>query len=775
MKRKELVNKYKNKYSIRIVAGILTVALLGTGVAYSVRAQSLGAGSGTKQEETTEENAGQEEAKEDSDQKAEEEKQETLTQALENQAGQEDSQAGKEETVYVIADVTGKAQNIIVSEWLKNPDGKQELLDDTDLLDVENVKGDEEYTKNSDGTITWKAKGNDIYYQGTTQKELPVEVKVTYTLDGKKVSAKEIAGKSGKVTIRMDYENKEKAVAVIDGKEEEIAVPFTAVSGMILPESFTNIKVKNGKVVSDGKNQMVIGVAMPGLKESLQVKQEDFDVDVEIPEYVEVTADVENFSLDMTMTMFMSDILSNLQVDQDQDLTDLEDAIDTLTDASSQLVDGSGELTDGLDTLKDRMGEYASGVESLKDGVGNYTAGAAQVNEGITALQEGTGTLAEGAGQLSEGMAKVSEGFTGKGGLMEGTDALAAGVENLDQALNTAMTKEEKAALESQAGEAVAKSFQEGTHAAIAQQAAANFEASITAGGEAVGQQLCDSDLYATMVEAIYQQKIFEAYQAQKDVVDGAIAQYAMAGQTVSIGEVVEAAYQQQAGHSIRSEVEAAVSATLKEDVAPSIVQGIAQSGKEAMGESVATACETAAKEAAGSAVVSGAEGAKEKIASQVAEGGLVKGAQALSAGVEKLYQEGISPLKNGMDAMVGQLPSLTSGIDTLAAGSSTLVANNGALTSGAEKLMDATNQLTDGVDQLKDGSSRLSDGIGEFNEEGIQKLADTYHGDIETLIDRIDAVMDAGRGYQTFTKKAKGVTGSVKFIVRTEGIEAEE
>lgn len=768
MKYKELISRFKHKYIIRFGAGILTVALLGTGIGYSVHAQAV------EQKEAAAAESQEDGREEEEEQEKEEKEQEVLTQALESQTEQESANSGKEETVYAVADASGKTKSIIVSEWLKNPDKKAELRDDTDLADIENVKGDEEYQKNDDGTITWQAGGKDIYYQGTTQKELPVEMKITYQLDGQEISPEELAGKSGKVTIRMDYTNKEKVKTEINGKQEEVAVPFTAVSGMILSEDFTNVKVTNGKVISDGKNQMVIGVAMPGLKDSLKVKSEDFDTELDLPEYVEVTADVENFSLDMTMTMYLSDILSGLQLDEDLDLSDLADSIDTLTDASSKLVDGSGELSDGLDTLKNNMGEYASGVDTLKQGVDNYTAGASQVNDGIATLREGAGALVTGADSLAEGMGKVSDSFTAENGLIAGAKALEAGVKQLESTLDAAMTEEEKESVQSQAKAAVEAVFQEGTREAIAQQAASEFETAITAGGEAVGQQLCSSELYTTMVEAIYQQKIFEAYQAQKEAVDTAIAGYAAMGQNVSITDVVEASYQQQAGHSIRSEVEAAVAATLQDTVAPQIVQGIASSGKDAMGESVAAACESAAKEAAGTAAVSGAQGAKSQIAEGVKNGGLAEGASAVSAGVNQLYEEGISPLKQGMDSMKEQMPGLTAGIDALAEGSAQLVANNAALTSGAAKLADATGQISNGVDKLKNGSNQLSAGILEFDEEGIQKLSDIYHGDVELLMDRVDAVLEAGKGYQTFTKKDKDVAGNVKFIVRTESVKEE-
>ena len=169
----------------------------------------------------------------------------------------------KEETVYVLSDANGTANEVIVSEWLKNPGGKKTIEDYSELSDIENVKGDETFTQNGE-TITWNADGLDIYYQGKTKKEVPVDVKITYFLNDKEVSPQEIAGKSGVVKIRMDYTNKEKQSIQINGKTQEVYVPFAVVSGLVLPvDHFTNVSVTNGKVLSEGNNNIIVGLAFP--------------------------------------------------------------------------------------------------------------------------------------------------------------------------------------------------------------------------------------------------------------------------------------------------------------------------------------------------------------------------------------------------------------------------------------------------------------------------------------------------------------------------------
>lgn len=707
MKNVELKKRFKNKYVIRIAAGAVTIAVLGTGVggAYAVHAEKAKT---EESAETQNADADTEDSTKDAENK--------LLNALSGDETQTE-EAGKEETVYVVSKADGTADNVIVSEWLKNKDGGDTIKDASDLKDIKNVKGDETFTQNGD-EVTWDAKGNDIYYQGTTDKELPVTEKITYYLDGKEMTPEEIAGKSGKVTIRFNYTNNEKTTQVVDGEEHEVYVPFTVMTGMILPEDYSNVEVTNGKVISDGSKKVVVGVAMPGLKDSLQIEDGDLDADVDIPDYVEVTADVENFSLDMTMSVIMNDLLGSTDLDEAFDLTDLEDSINTLSDSSKQLVDGSSDLAKGLDTLKNSMKEFSSGVNTLKDGVTSYTNGASEINAGAAALDTGI-------------------------------ESLSQGVSTLTSALGTAMSDSEKQAVAAQADAAVESNFAGGTSDAIAAQAASQFEQTMKGSKSAVEQQissqLAGSELYTTMVDAVYNQKIFEAYQAQKDTVDAAIAAYAAQGVNLSITDVVEQGYQAQTGHSIKSEVEAGVAQNLSGaagTIADGVTSGIAELGKQQMGASVADACKTAAEAAA----VSGAEGAKSKIAAQLQQSGLM---------------EGVAKLK--------------SGASQLSKGTSTLVSNNNALVGGAKALAEATSKLAEGVDKLESGSNELTEGMAKFDEEGIQKLVDAYNGDAKELLNKLTAVVDAGKEYQTFTKVADGTKGNVKFIIRTEAVKADE
>ncbi len=266
------------------------------------------------------------------------------------------------ETVYVIANADGSAKKVIVSQKYDpdDPNAAQEAR--SSLTDAVNVK-------------------DDNCWQGTTDKPLPVTMHITYTLDGKSVSADALAGKSGHVTMRFDYENTQYETKTIAGKSQRIYVPFAVLTGAILDsENFRNVSVTNGKLVDDGDHTVVVGIAFPGLQENLALDTDKLD----IPSYVEVSADVTDFAIETTLSVVTNSVFNDVDDDKlDKDaLDELSDDLDKLTDAMEQLMDGSDELFDGLDTLLDKSHELADGVDQLASGLKKLDANSAQLNEG---------------------------------------------------------------------------------------------------------------------------------------------------------------------------------------------------------------------------------------------------------------------------------------------------------------------------------------------------------------------------------------------------------
>lgn len=333
-------------------------------------------------------------------------KQESAQPTAAQKAADLQQKISKDETVYVLAGADGSVQKIIVSDWLKNELGSASLTDKSGLSNIENVKGDESYSINGDNMTVWDAQGNDIYYQGDIQKELPVGLTVRYTLNGKAVSPEQLKGQSGKVTIRFDYENRQYETVQINGQNQRIYVPFAMLTGMILDnDTFRNVTVSNGKLVNDGDRTVVVGLAFPGLQENLNLSRDQLS----IPSSVEITADVTDFSLGMTVTLACNDLFSQLG-DVDLGSLDAAGSLNKLTDAMDQLLNGSSALYDGLTTLLDKSGELAAGVEELAQGAVAIKAGADSLDEGAAELKAGLADLSEGLNKLSANSAALNGG-----------------------------------------------------------------------------------------------------------------------------------------------------------------------------------------------------------------------------------------------------------------------------------------------------------------------------------------------------------------------------
>ena len=302
----------------------------------------------------------------------------------------------KDETVYVLAGADGSVKKIIVSDWIKNTLGASSLTDTSELSDIENVKGDESYTLNKDAKV-WDAQGNDIYYQGNIEKELPVGLTVSYMLDGKKISVDDIAGKTGKVTIRFDYDNRQFETVKIDGKDEKIYVPFAMLTGTLLDNNnFRNIKVTNGKLINDGDRTAVVGIALPGLQENLGISKDKID----IPDYVEITADATDFSLGITVTIATNELFNSLDTSKLDSISAITDSIGELKSGMNQLLDGSSALYGGLCTLLEKSDELVSGIDRLADGAKALKDGANAVDNGADRLKAGAAELAGGLNTL---------------------------------------------------------------------------------------------------------------------------------------------------------------------------------------------------------------------------------------------------------------------------------------------------------------------------------------------------------------------------------------
>ena len=274
----------------------------------------------------------------------------------------------KDETVYSKLDASGKNYETIVSTHIKNTEDEEIIRDLSDLLNVKNTSGDETYTQNGT-TFEWKANKNDIYYQGNTDKELPISCEVKYELDGEEISANDIAGKSGKIKITLQYKNKEERTVNINGKNVKMYVPFVVMTGTIIQnENAKNVEVSSGKVVDDGTKTIVVGMAMPGLQESLGLS----DDDIKIPSNIEITMDATNFKTSSIMSYITPKVL------EEDDL---------------KILDDLDEVYSQVNTLQTSMNQIQNGANTLKDGTTELEAGANTLKEGVTTAYNGAQTI----------------------------------------------------------------------------------------------------------------------------------------------------------------------------------------------------------------------------------------------------------------------------------------------------------------------------------------------------------------------------------------------
>ena len=589
----------KNKLSKRVMAGSMAAVLAAVGAGtYGFEQKSM------------------------SEVKAEEEDTETLKEAAETVLGDTTTESNgetyKDESVYVNADASGKVKKTTVTEWLKNTE-KGSVDDETVLEDVENVKGNEKYKEGSDDSIVWESKGKDIYYQGTTDEELPVNMSITYKLDGKEISPKDLAGKSGKLEMTINYENKSKQNVDVDGQQTEMYTPFTLATAMMLPtDEYTNVTIDNGKIVSDGDKNIVVGVAFPGLSEDLGLDSSNLDVD--IPSSVTITADVTDVSVGATYTMASANLLDSIGLDDVDSFDDLDDSINKLEDATNQLVDGSKELAEGTNTLNGKSGELISGVDKLADGVTAYTDGVAGVADGANAInsnmalvKNGVSAAVEGTGKLATGVSGVQSGLnTVASGINTAIDNLNKSGENIKGLANqTALTDKEK------------------------QQIVSNVSAGLDQAGLS---------------------------KEQKDAVDTAIASAVNAASDETNKKVAYAANEYSEGMSGAASQLSAASAALT---------------------TVDPANPTATVAGGVAAVSAGIDELQTKLGTGTADQpGLTTGVEALASGVSQLadganelnqksstLKSGMSTLKNGGEQLVSGVGVLASGADTLASG----------------------------------------------------------------------------------------------------------
>ena len=700
------------------------------------------------------------------------------------------------ESVYVLTDASGVVQKTIVSDRITEADGEQSAS------------------------------------QTQEQKDLPVDVRFTYRLDGKEIAPEELAGKSGEVEIRIDYTNHAWAEKEINGKTERLCVPFLTLSALLLDnDHFSNVRVENGKSVNDGTRTVVVGYALPGMGESLALPE---DLDLTIPDHVTVTANATDFTLGSVYTLAANDLFKDYDESDPDGLEKLVNSMTELTDAMDQLLDGAQALNDGLDTLLAKSGELTSGVSALRDGADqaadgagkladgarSLSAGAREVQNGAGKLADGAGSLLGGADQLANGAAQLSAGLTQ---LSENSAAINDGAKTVFQSLlSAAQTQLTANGLSvscltiSNYQTELSKVIASLDHDAVYAQALAQ----VTAGVEAKRPEI-EALVTASVREQVTQTVTAKVQQTVSEQVAAAV-EAAVRGKVVSaatglsaeeyeaaiangaIGEDVQTAVEAQITAQLSSsEVQAQIETATAEKMSSDEVQDLISRNTEAQmkTEDIQAAitanteaqvrkavADTMAGDEVQSKLDAASEGAKSVIALKTSldqYNAFYLGVQSYTAGVDaaangaKTLSSGTAELKTGAASLANGGAALSAGTKTLSDGAASLSDGAAALSNGANRLaagvrtlQDKLPALIDGVTKLRDGSEELHSGMEQFNEEGIAKLSEFVTVDAEGVAERLRAIASLGKEYHSsYTGLPGSVDSEVRFIFRTDGI----
>ena len=624
----------------------------------------------------------------------------------------------KSETVYAVLDADGKTSEVSVSEWLKNSGDAKNIKDYSTLKNIKNTSGDEEFAQDGN-SLVWDADGNDISYTGDYEGELPVKVKITYSLDGTEMTAKEIAGKSGNVNIRFDY-TVDDSVSV-DGYN--LTRPYAIVSALVLSnDNFSNVTVNNGKAINDGNNTAVVGIALPGVSSDLNISSLD------IPDHVTITARTTNFEIDGTYTVadsgFMSDTDTSKLDEASSDVDKLEDALDELSDATTQLVDGSEQLSEGASTLASSTSQIKEGTEKVSDGAKQVDSGVDSLATGATKLVTGAQTLSEGTTQLKEGTGLLQNEIVKENGVIDSAAALnsaASGVNNGIKKLGDTITTQNTEiaqtvqGISDTLGSIDTETVTEPSHDDVDEALAAAIKAAEKAGD----QDTVDALNSAKDELGDYEDKV-------KETVD-------------SVNKDSEKV--QKAKATADAVVKKISSASTEDfDKLQKVAEALDQ-GTTALKKKVGTKDDTTKDTLAGAVNL------------------LNAGAASLDAGVNG-YTDADGEFHAGVVLGLNQLQA---GITT------TLKPGTSQLATGADQIVTYMGQLSDGADTLSEGAETLSTSMNTFNEEGIQKLvSEMDKADLKNTVNRVKATIDAASSGSFVGGKNDDQNGESKIIIKT-------
>lgn len=674
----------------------------------------------------------------------------------------------KTESVYTVLNSDGTVSSVTVSDQLHSDKGFKNYKDKSDLKDVENLKSADEVKKEGNDLV-WNQTGEDIFYQGTTTKELPLDVKITYNLDGKDVKEKDILGKSGHLSIKVQIENKQHQKFVVGDKEYDLVVPFVAAAGAMLDtDHFKNVTVNNGTVGSDSSHDIVAGVMIPGLRDGLNsVLSSDMmdSISSFLVDDITVEADVTDYEAPSIMLAAATDMDSLKEEIGDTGFTDISSQIDQLREATDKLMNGSQDLFDGASKLSDGANQLDFGAGSLSDGAAQAAEGASKLVNGASTLQAGLQQLTANNDTLNNGAATIFQGVIDTANSQLHANAALANVTlttaNYADVLAQLSNKDtfRPAALAQVVAQVQAAdpSVSEDDVRTLIYMAAIHSTGDFSADIRTQAERAANAKQIATTIAP------FTSKEAVLPLMNRLTG--------VSLPVINSTAYD-----LIRSKI------AEPDDVKVAEVIGYAlttypdltlKNIEEKLTESAQKLTEAASVQV-------------EKDQSQTEEGSVLINSTLDNLTDASPEFQNLSTLEtslNGIQQFVEGLKTYTAGVSSAYDGSKNLVdgasqLKNGidAINAGSASLKDGASQVANGASALKDGSKTLRDGMKEYNDKAISKLTDS--DEIQTLQDTgdlLNAVKEQGDSYNNYSGISDNTDGNVKFIYKVEGAKVEK
>ena len=630
--------------------------------------------------------------------------------------------ASKSETVYSNLDSNGKAYKTIVSTQLTNEDKSDEITDISNLLNIENTNGDETFKKEGN-QIVWDSNGNNIYYKGESDKQLPVECKITYELNGEEISAEELKGKSGNVKIKINYTNNEKHIVSINGKQVTMYTPFIIVAGTKIDNAKNkNIQITNGKIVDNGESTLAVGIAMPGMQENIGISKSKID----IPEEIEISMETEDFEMGNIIAVVA---VKGIDEDLTSDLNSMYSQINELANASNEILAGANQLKEGTS-------ELVSGVDQLKDGTGAAYAGSKQIKDEV---EESTKNLKNDNTPAID--SKTLEAIKAQAmQIATLSDEQKAGIAAQAKAAAT-LSDEQKAGIAAQA-KAGAK-LTDAQKAGIAAQAKAAAKLTDAQKAEIAAQaKLTDEQKAKITAQA---KAGAEFTETQKT----AIIEQAQKKYTETLTEAEKQlilTVAQNTAYQTATTTALAVAESTAEATALKVAQSVAESTAEATALKVAQSVAESTAEATAQTVA-------QSTATQTAETTALTVAQ--STATQTATQVGNQAKQKFTNQVVSQMSTLGTALDEL--------------TNGLANIDNGVSALSVGTNKLDSGALQLANGVKTFNEQGISKINNLVNGDLRNIASRVEKMNELANEYNNYAGIQNGMTGEVKFIMITD------